>query len=420
MIKNELIDFINKSPTAFNAIYNIKEMLIKKGFLELKEEDKFILEKDKGYFITRNESCLIAFSIGKNIQEDFSFKIVASHVDSPSFKVKPNYNSKTDVYNKINIEPYGGMINSTWLDRPLSLAGRVIVKEDNKLVSKIINIDKPILMIPNMCIHFNREINKGYSYNYAVDMQPFMGQDDVGNTILELLKDYLKVDERDILNFDLFTYNFEKGYLWGKNEEFISSSRLDDLECAFISVKSLLEGSNENSINVCALFDNEEVGSTTIQGANSDFLETVLKRINYALHFNEEIFYQSISKSFLISSDNAHAVHPNLVNYTDSNNKVYMNKGIVIKFNASQSYTTDGFSSSFIQNLCLLENIPYQFFTNKADIRGGSTLGNISNTHLSLKSVDIGLAQLAMHSSFETAGAEDINYLFKLLKAFYQ
>ncbi len=418
MIKNDVVNFINESPTAFNAVDNLKKELVNNNFIELLEKEKFNLKKGNKYFITRNDSCIIAFKIGKDVNNDYSFKIVASHADSPCFKIKPNYNNKQDIYNRINIEPYGGMIVSTWLDRPLSIAGRIIIKQDNQIVSKIINIKKPILMIPNMCIHFNREINKGYEYNFARDMVPFIGQDDLGNDILSLVSEELNVNKEDVLNFDLFTYNFEKGYLWGKNDEYISSPRLDDLECAYVTMKSFIDSEDNKNINICTVFDNEEVGSTTIQGANSDFLNIVLRRINNALNFDEETYYCALSKSFLVSSDNAHAVHPNL-NFTDSNNKVYMNKGIVIKFNASQSYTTDAYSSGVVQNICLKNNIPYQFFTNKSDIRGGSTLGNISNTHVSLKSCDIGLGQLAMHSSFETAGAEDILYLYNFIKNFY-
>lgn len=418
MLKEQLIDFINESPTAFNAVSNLKKNFLDNGFIELKEDKKFLLERGKNYFLVRNNSSLIAFKIGKDVNQ-YCFKIVASHVDSPCFKIKPVSEGKTDIYNKINIEPYGGMINSTWLDRPLSVAGRVLLKENDKLIERIINIKEPFLMIPNLCIHFNRQINSGYAYNYAVDMQPIIGQDNQGNKLLDLLKEELKVYEEQILNYDLFTYNWEKGYLWGKNKEFISSPRLDDLECVFVSFKSFLESVDDKNIDVCVFFDNEEVGSTTNQGANSDFLFNTLKRINFALNYDEEDFICSLASSYLISSDNAHAVHPNRNEMTDPNNKVYMNKGIVIKFNASQSYTTDGSSSGYIQDLCQKNHIPYQFFTNRADVRGGSTLGNISSTHLSIKAVDIGLAQLAMHSSFETAGSLDIEYLFELLKAFY-
>lgn len=298
MIKNDVVNFINESPTAFNAVDNLKKELVNNNFIELLEEEKFNLKKGNKYFITRNDSCIIAFKIGKDVNNDYSFKMVASHADSPCFKIKPNYNNKQDIYNRINIEPYGGMIVSTWLDRPLSIAGRIIIKQDNQIVSKIINIKKPILMIPNMCIHFNREINKGYEYNFARDMVPFIGQDDLGNDILSLVSEELNVNKEDVLNFDLFTYNFEKGYLWGKNDEYISSPRLDDLECAYVTMRAFIESGDNEKINICAVFDNEEVGSTTIQGANSDFLNIVLRRINNALNFDEETYYCALSKSF--------------------------------------------------------------------------------------------------------------------------
>lgn len=419
MLQEKLINFINESPTAFNATSNLKEKFLKHSFIELKEENKFTLEKGKKYFLTRNDSSLIAFTIGKNIQDNYKYNIVASHLDSPSFKIKPQANHKVDIYNKINVEGYGGMIMSTWLDRPLSFAGRVIINQDNNLISKVINIKEPVFIIPNVCIHFNRQINNGYVYNIANDMQPLVSQDKQFDYINDKISHVLNIEKKDIINYDLFLYNFEKGYLWGENNEFISSPRLDDLECAFIESESLIDIDNDSNINVGVFFDNEEVGSSSLQGANSDFLVNTLKRINNALNFSEEDFLCAVSKSFMISSDNAHAVHPNNPSLTDPDNKVYMNKGIVIKFNASQSYTSDGLTSAYMQKLCIDSNVPYQFFTNRADIRGGSTLGNISLGQLSLRSVDIGLGQLAMHSSFETAGSEDIVYLYEVLKTFY-
>lgn len=419
MIEDRLIDFINRSPTCFNVVRNVEVELLSNGFIALDEKSDYKLEKGKKYFVTRNNSSLIAFVVGKNINDDYTFNVVASHTDSPCFKIKPNSDSKSDIYNKVNIEPYGGMINSTWLDRPLSVAGRVIFEKDNKVVNKIINIDKPCLMIPNICIHFNRQINNGYVYNYNNDLQPFSSQDDVLISVLDLVSENLNISRDKIINFDLFVYNNEKGYLWGTDNEFISSSRLDDLEGVFVSKESFMNSVNDDRINVVAFFNNEEVGSLSMQGASSDFFVTTLKRINNALMYSEDVFMQAVSKSYLISLDNAHCVHPNNVCLIDMNNKVYMNKGIVIKFNASERYTSDGLSSSIMQKLCQNSNVPYQFYTNRSDILGGSTLGNISNNQISFRSVDIGLGQLAMHSSFETSGSKDVKYLFDMLSYFY-
>lgn len=418
MIENKLLNFINTSPTCFNVVSNLEKEFLDNDYIKLKENEKFILEKGKKYFIKRNNSSLIAFTIGKNINENYSYKIVASHTDSPCFKLKPRYEGKTSIYNKINIEPYGGMINSTWLDRPLSIAGRIIYKDNNEIKEKIINIDKPCLMIPNKCIHFVRDMNNGHIYNYDKDLQPFYTQED-SISLLQIIENETKINKNSIINFDLFTYNYEKGYLWGNQNEYISCSRLDDLECVFISKESLLSSKDDFNINVACFFNNEEVGSLSYQGAESDFLIKTLTRINNALSFDDETFNCAISKSFILSCDNAHAVHPNDESITDRYNQVFMNKGVVIKSNAKENYISNGLSSSIVQIMCEESSTPYQFFANRSDIPGGSTLGNLSNNQVSILGCDIGLSQLAMHSSFETAGSKDIQYLYNLLNHFY-
>ena len=415
---NELIAFIDNSPCAFYCVNNLSDELLEKGFEELKENEVFNIQKNKNYFIKRNDSSLIAFKVG-NIESNYKFNIVASHSDSPCFKVKPKCDVLQSKYNKVLVERYGGFIYSSWLDRPLSFAGRVILKSGNGYETRFVNIKKPCAVIPNVCVHFNRLVNEGYKYNPAVDMIPFVSQEIEGEVFYSLISEELGCNKEDILSFDLYLYNAEKGLIWGNNNEFISSSRLDNLECAFTSFKSFIDSSNNNSINVYAVFDNEEVGSSTYQGADSDFLSNILKRINNSLGYNEETYYCALSSSLLISADNAHAVHPNHPELTDSENNAYLNNGIVIKYNASQSYTTDSISSAIFKMICNNKNIPYQEFTNRADIRGGSTLGNISIRHASIKSIDIGLAQLAMHSSYETAGSKDIEYLYKALIEYY-
>ena len=404
----ELLNFIDNSPVSFFAIDNVKKELLANGFKEVSEANVLSLNKGDKCFVERNGSALIAFTIGKEVDDNFSFNIVASHSDSPCFKLKPVFEFKGATYNKVMVEPYGGLICSSWFDRPLSVAGRVFVKEGNKISMKLLNIDKDILMIPNVCIHFNRNINSGYTYDYARDMIPFLNQNEEKN-LTRVICEELNVTKEDIINFDLYLYNRQKGLVWGLDNEFVSAPRLDDLECVYTSVKALIASTNDKTINVVYVADNEEVGSSSMQGAAGDFLLKTLNKIKRALNINEDVFDVALTKSLLVSADNAHSVHPNHPELTDPINQVFMNKGLVIKFNASQSYTSDGLSSSILQTMLESENIPYQFFANASNIRGGSTLGNIAIRQLSIKAVDVGLAQLAMHSSYETAGAKDID-----------
>ena len=413
----ELVNFINKSPVSFFAINNVKELLLSHGYKELKENKPFDVNKGDKVFFVRNGSSIVALDIGEDISKDnFAYHIIASHSDSPCFKIKPECDSKSDIYNRINVEVYGGLIASTWLDRPLSIAGRVVIKNENGLESRLINLSNHKVMIPNLCIHFNRDINSGYKYDPSVDLQAFLSQELSGKPLKNLLKQFLNVREEDIVNFDLYLYNAEQGYLWGNKKEYISSSRLDDLECVFTSLKALLGAHNKKAINVLYVSDNEEVGSSSRQGADSDFLESILTQVSNKLGIEHNV---AVANSFLVSADNAHAVHPNKPGISDPNNRPYMNKGVAIKYNAAQSYTSDAISGAIFQKLCDNANVPYQFFTNRSDIRGGSTLGNILLSHISLLSVDMGLPQLAMHSSFETAGTKDIKHAIDVFKEFY-
>ena len=418
MYTKELLEFISKSPAAYNAIETIKRYLIKENFIELHESNVFNLKLGKNYFVTRNGTSIIAFKLPNEIK-DYGFNIAASHSDSPSYKVKPNTDLKTGIYHKVSVEPYGGMIHSSWFDRPLSLAGRAIIKEDNKIKTVEVNIDRPLLSIVNVPIHMNRSINDGYKYNAAVDMQPLLTQEIDKIDLVELLANELNVSKENVLNYDLYLCSKEKGYTFGLNNEYFSSPRIDDLQCAFTSLKGFINSSNTRNINVYACFDNEEVGSSTRQGADSSFLLDVLTRINSSLGKDDEAYLKAVASSFLLSADNAHAIHPNHPELYDGLNNVKMNGGIVIKNNAAQSYASDGLSTSILVQLLKEENIPYQFYTNRADIRGGGTLGNISTKHVSVLSVDIGLAQLAMHSINETAGVKDNDYAVKMFEKFY-
>lgn len=415
-----LFNFIEKSPTAFQAVQNIASILRENGYEALEEGKIWDLKQGGKYYTTKNNSSLIAFQIGTDLAH-YTFNMAASHLDSPSFKVKPKSMMKTDnTYVKLNVEGYGGMLLSTWLDRPLSVAGRVMIKHGNQYLSQLVNIDKDLLMIPNVAIHMNRQANDGFKFNQQVDMLPLMSMDtSKEDPLVELLAQELQEDKENILTYDLFLYNRDKGRVWGMDEEFISAPRLDDLECAYCSLQGFLNNSHAKSINVCAFFDNEEVGSRTRQGAASTFLYDVLQRINLGLGFDDARYFEAIGGSFMISADNAHAVHPNHAELSDPTNRVYMNKGIVVKFNAAQSYTSDSLSAAIFMDLCTRANVPYQTFTNRSDLRGGGTLGNISTSHVSVNTVDIGLAQLGMHSAYEVAGKKDIEYMIQAFKELY-
>ena len=417
-VSQELLKFLQKSPTAFHAVQQMRSELLAVDFTELKENQRWNIECGKHYFVTRNDSSLIAFTIPENGID--KMHILTSHSDSPTFKIKENPEIEVEKhYVKLNVEKYGGMICSTWFDRPLSIAGRILVKENNAVKTHLVNIDKDLVIIPNLAIHMNREVNDGYKYNAQIDMLPLYGDNSSKGSLMKTIAKEAEVEEESILGTDLFLYNRMNGTKIGSNEEYISSPRLDDLECAFTSLSAFLSENTSNSASVYCVFDNEEVGSGTKQGADSTFLYDVLRRINISLGKTEEDYYRLISSSFMVSADNAHALHPNYTDKSDLTNKVYMNDGIVIKYNANQKYTTDAVSASIFKTICDSVDVPYQTFTNRSDILGGSTLGNISNAHVSLNTIDIGLAQLAMHSTYETAGAKDVTYMIDAIKAFY-
>ena len=407
-------EFIDKSVVNFLAIKSAEEKLIEAGYKRVFEEEVNQVTLGQKFYFKRNDLSLIAFNIGESSKENgYPLHIVASHVDSPCFKIKPHLES-SGPFHKIDVEPYGGMIASSWLDRLLSIAGRVTYKKDGKIISSLINIDEDLLMMPNLCIHFNRDINSGYNYNFAVDTQPFASEEEI--SILDRIAKEVGVSKEDILNHDLYIYNRDKSKVWGINKEYISSPRIDDLECVYASLVAFINSENSDAINVLYLANNEEVGSESSTGADSDFLYTLIKILSNKLEFSLE---SALNKSFLISADNAHALHPNHPEVYDKVDAPRMNKGIVIKFNASNRYTSDGLSSSLFIEMLNKKKLPYQYFTNRSDIRGGSTLGNILLSHVSLLSVDVGLAQLATHSSYETAGVKDIELAIKSFESFY-
>ena len=414
----ELFDFIQQSPSCFHVIENVKKQLTEQGFEELCENKNWQIKEGGKYFVTRNLSSVIAFKVPT---KDFkSFHIVASHSDSPTFKLKDHPEQMVKgKYVQLNTERYGGMIYSTWFDRPLSIAGRALVKTETGVATKLLNIDRDLLVIPNLAVHMDRTVNDGMKYNPQVNLLPLYGDAASKDTFNKLVAEACGTAEENIISTDLFLYNRTAPTVWGAHNEYMSCAKLDDLECAFSSLKAFLKGENSQSVSVCAIFDNEEVGSSTKQGANSTFMYDILHRINENLGRTEEQYHTAVASSFMLSADNAHALHPNHPAISDPTNPVYLNEGIVIKHNANQKYTTDAVSSAIFQKMCEEKNVPYQHFVNRSDVAGGSTLGNIANTHVSLNTVDIGMAQLAMHSSYETAGVLDLDYMIAGMEAFY-
>ena len=417
---NGLLSFIEKSPTAFHATANAASVLEASGRTRLSESEEWKLEPGRGYFVTRNTSSIIAFDVPENAPE--RFMLVAAHSDSPTFKIKENAElSVRGKYTQLNVERYGGMLFSTWFDRPLSVAGRVLVRTENGMEARLIDIDRDLLVIPNVAIHMNREINDGFKYNAQTDLMPLFGDDTAKDGFKKLVAETCGVSEDDILGTDLFLYPRVKGTVIGHDGEYLLSPRLDDLECAYSALAAFTQAKKPvSAVNMLCIFDNEEVGSGTKQGADSTFLYDVMQRIFISLGRKPEDAFRAAANSFMLSADNAHAVHPNHPEKTDAENCVFMNEGIVIKFNANQRYTTDGVSAAFFHRILKEKEIPFQHFANRSDMAGGGTLGNISGSHVSINTLDIGLAQLAMHSSCETAGARDLGYMISGMTAFYE
>lgn len=414
----QLLDFIDASPSCFHVIDNLKKILETEGFTELQETHRWELEKGGKYYVTRNNSSIIAFAIPEDVQ---GFHIMASHSDSPSFKIKEIPEMTVErKYTKLNVEGYGGMLMSTWFDRPLSVAGRLLVREGSGITTRLVNVDRDMLMIPSLAIHMNRGVNEGYKYNIQKDLLPLYGSGEAAGTFMETVAKAADVDTEDILGHDLFLYPRVKGTVWGAENDYISSARLDDLQCAFASVRGLLAAEKYEQVAMIAVMDNEEVGSSTKQGADSDFLRQTILRICHGLGMDETERSQAIAASFMVSADNAQAAHPNYMEKSDAVNCPFMNEGIVIKYNANQKYTSDGVSSALFKMICEKAGVPYQVYINRSDMAGGSTLGNIVNSQISMNTVDIGLAQLAMHSACETAGTKDTEYLIRAAKTFFE
>ena len=405
-----LMEFLDASPSVYHAVSNLATELENAGYSRLCECDEWTLIPGGKYYLIRGGSAVLAFRVPQGTPKGFMMS--ASHSDRPTFKVKEN-GEMAGNYTRLAVERYGGMLMSTWLDRPLSIAGRALVETENGVQTKLVNLDRDLLMIPNVAIHMNRQANDGYKWNPAVDMLPLMGGKDAKGKLEKLLEE---AAGGKVLGHDLYLYVRQKAVVWGVDEEYIASAALDDLQCAWGCTQGFLNAGESESVPVLCVFDSEEVGSNSVQGAASMLLPDVLERICQALNLDLK---RMLAQSFMVSADNAHAIHPNHPEFADAGNAPVVGGGVVLKFNASQRYTTDGVSSAIFRKVCTKANVPVQTYCNRADVPGGSTLGHISLMHVSVPTADIGLPQLAMHSSYETAGVKDSLALEEAMAAFY-
>ena len=410
--------FLDASPSCYHAADHVMHTLTESGYQRLWEQQPWQLEEGGKYFVARGDASVIAFRVPCR---DFrGFMLSAAHSDFPTFKVRETAEvSSPGETLRLAVEPYGGMVMRSWLDRPLSVAGRVMIREGERIVSRLVKIDRPLLVIPGVAIHMDREVNKGRELKANVDMLPLFAGGREPGAFRTLIAEEAGVAEEDLLTTDLFLYPYGAAALVGAGEEFIVSPRLDDLQCVFGCLRGFLAAGASRSVPVLAVFHNEEVGSGTRQGADSTFLTDVLKRICTALGRGEEGYLTAAANSFLVSADNAHAIHPAHPEYADPKEAPVLNGGVVVKYNAAQRYATDAVSDAVFRRICAAAEVPVQRYSNRADLPGGSTLGNISTAHLSVHSVDIGLPQLAMHSACETAGARDTEYLVRAMTAYY-
>ena len=419
-LAQSMLHFIDRAPTAYHAVAQLRERLQAQGFVQLFEYERWALQRGGKYYVTRNGSSLIAFIIPDGEQSVTGYRAVAAHTDSPSFKLKDRYDRYSDNYCKLNVEKYGGMLCSSWFDRPLSIAGRVLLSDENAIQTKLVNFDRPMAIIPNVAIHMDRSANDGKSYNAQVDMLPITGISADKESFAKQLAAEIGVDEASILSHDLYLYPCDKGYVWGAQEELITAPRLDDLMCVYGALEAFETLDNSVShVTMLAAFDNEEVGSQTLQGAASSLLEDTVARIEYFLGNDEQDRQARMAASLMLSADNAHAVHPNHPEYADAQNRPVIGGGVVLKFNAQQRYATDGIGAALLRQICQKQELALQSYANRSDMPGGSTLGNIASTRLPIRTIDIGLPQLAMHSAMETAGTSDLCDYVSLCRAFY-
>lgn len=416
---DDLIEFLQESVTPFHAAATAESWLRAAGFTRLEEADYWNLEPGKGYYTTRNGSSVVAWRVPDHAIG--GWRIVASHSDSPTWKIKTDI-VENDGCRRLSVEGYGGMIMSTWLDRPLTVGGRVIVKTEDGIESRLVCIDRDLLVIPSLAIHFQRDINKGHTFNPQVDMQPLWGPAG-SRTLTDLVAEELGVDTADILDSDLQLVTRQAPTQIGPDGEFFMAPRIDDLECAATTLLGFLDAAAETDsacAPVWAMLDNEEVGSSSRMGAESSYLRDVLDRIVDAIPHSGQAMHRAMANSFMLSADNAHATHPNFPQKSDPCAPVRLGGGVVLKYNASQKYTTNAVSGAIFRAICEKADVPVQVFTNRADEAGGSTLGNLQSHTLPIPMADIGLAQLAMHSAVETASVADAEAMTKAVATFYR
>ena len=415
-----MLDFIQRSPSEYHAIDNISAVLNGAGYVLLPAAERWSLTPGGKYYTLRGGSSLIAFRIPE-AKEPHGFRLAAAHSDSPSFRIKANAEKRSGAYLQVSTEPYGGMIMSSWLDRPLSVAGRVLVRTPEGLTVRLVNIDRDLLVIPSVAIHMDRTVNDGKKFTANVDMLPLLGEEKNAGTLPELIAAAAGAAEADVVDGDLFVYCRTRGCRFGAKEEFILSPKLDDLACLWSGFRGFLDAQEAETdcIPVCCAFHNEEVGSVTKQGAGSTFLCDTMRRISFALGGGEERYQTMLAGSFFVSADNAHAIHPNHPEYADKENAPVLNGGVVIKYNAAQRYATDGVSAAVFREICRNAGVPAQVFANRSDLRGGSTLGSIAGTHMPVPTADVGMPQLAMHSAVETAGAADVGYFTRAMREYF-
>lgn len=423
----DLIDYIKVATAPYQVVEESIRQLKENGFTELTMGNEWNIEKGGSYYVAPFATSIFAFTVGEKWEKNQSLRVTSSHTDHPGFRVKPNGEMKSGKYLKLNTEVYGGPILNTWLDRPLSIAGRVALRSEDPFhpEMKLIDVKKPILTIPNLAIHVNREVNKGVELNKQIDTLPLVGMINESleekSFFINFLAEQLGAKKEDILDYDMYIYNAEEGGVIGINDEFIACPRLDNLTSCIASLKGITRGRREQGINIAALYDNEEIGSRTKQGADSALLTMIIEKIYKGLGVaNSEGLTEALQNSMLLSVDVAHAVHPNKPEKYDPINQPYLNEGIVFKIDSNQRYTYDTEAIAIVQQICEASDVKYQKFVNRSDMSGGGTLGPIISSWLPMKTVDIGIPLLAMHSAREMMGAKDQEYLEKLLISFYQ
>lgn len=422
----ELIDFLYDSPSACHGVKETQKILDKNGFIEIKEADKWDLQAKGKYYVIKNDSALIAFEVGTGDIEETGFRLIGAHTDVPGFRIKPNPQMISEgKYVKLNTEVYGGPILHTWFDRPLSIAGKVSLKGASPLKpeTRLVNINKPLLIIPSLAIHMNREVNEGFKINRQVDTLPLLGlindKLEKEDYLMNILAEELQVNKEDILNFELGVYEYEKGMLIGMNEELISSGRFDDLWMVYAGIRALVDSRENAATKVMICIDNEEIGSLTAEGADSTLLNNILERITLGLGKGREGYYRTLANSIMISADLAHAVHPNLGDKHDPTNRPVLEGGPVLKIAASGSYSTDSFNGAVFAGVCEAAGVPFQKFVNRSDVRGGTTIGPVTAANLTIPVIDMGAPVLGMHSIRELASVKDNYYTVKAFTEFF-